>query len=245
MTKVMDTMLEYLWLADLGTLCIFAALAIKLRQNSSSLMTQAFVVLISGTIIKYQILVNSFVSPETNQTIFTFWVVGLALFDCFIAFAFYMIYQRYKEGIKPALRTAYVLVALILILVIAYTQYVPLFSGSGALYYKLWIITAFYIGGAFIDSFIIYVIYKLHQCNNKTHSLIARMYILAFSVTAIMQILRFNEKYILESNSYKVVYQLGLASINISTSVITLLIACLAIYQFFSNKKRKGLLWNI
>lgn len=245
MTEIIDTLLKYLWVVDFTTLCVFMALALKRRQNNSSLITQAFVVIISGTIIKYQALVNSFVSSETSQFVLTLWVVGFLLIDCVIVFIFYKLYQWLKKSIKPALRMSYILIAAVLILIIAYTQYASLFFGSEGPSYKLWVITAYYIGIALLDSFAIYVIFKLHDLNNKMHSLIARMYILAFSVAAIMQMLRFNEKYIWESNSFESAYQLGLASINISASTIALLIACLAIYQFYSQKEREGLLWKI
>jgi hypothetical protein len=244
MIAVLDTLNEYIWISDFTALCVFALLALRLGQNLSTLMTLALVVLLSGTIIKYEALVNGFVSPATDATTLMLWSTVFALVDCAMAYVLYKHYRTVKIRYKTKAGALFAVTAMAFLTYTVYLQYGPMLFDFAGPSYKVWVIVAFYFGGSLIDGLAIYTIHKFHIVTNKTHSVLARTYTLAFFVTANMQMLRFAEKYFWESNGLEYVYQMGLASVNVCTSVVTIIITCLAVFQFYNKQPRKGVLWN-
>ncbi|NQZ11548.1 MAG: hypothetical protein HRT35_30730 [Algicola sp.] len=111
--------------------------------------------------------------------------------------------------------------------------------------YKTWGRVAYYLGIAAIDGFVIYLIHQSHRFAKLRLSLIARMYLVAFYVAALLQTIRFLERYTWDTNYLAAVYRWGLMSVNVSTSTVVLVLICLAVYNQFANKKREGTFWNI
>jgi hypothetical protein len=245
MTEILDTLLEYLWVGDFFTLCIFALLALKLRQNSSSLITQTLVVLISGILIKYKVLVNSFIGPNTSQSIFMLWCIGFAVFDCVVAFILFKGYQFIRNRSSATVSVFFVILATVFMITLVTFQYGPLFFGIDGPSYKVWVLLAFDLGIAAFEGFVIYTIRQAHLVSKKPYSLIARMYLLAFFVAINIHIATFIELYFWETHHLAGVYQWGLASINISTTTVAFVITLLAIFQYFSKKNREGILWQL
>lgn len=246
MLELFDTLNKYLWISDFAVLCIFAVVAFKLRQNSSTLMTLAIVAILSGVIIKYGKLVNSFQDPVTEQWVFLLWCAGFALFDCVITYVLFRHYQSFKSRYKSMSKALFIILAAAFLVYTIYLQYGPLLFDIKGPSYKVWRLTAFYLGVALLDGLVIYVIHQVHRITDKKRSLIARTYILAFFVAANLQVFSFIELYYWQTNNLANIYQWGLASINICTSMAAIFVACLAVYQYYnhSEQPRKGILWK-
>ncbi len=246
MIEIINILVKYLWITDFITLSIFAGIAFRKKENSSSFMTQGFiVVIISGVIIKYQELVNSFIDPSTNDNVANLWLGGFAFYDAVIIFILVAFYKSYVVNHQKVMKLAFTGLASLLMLNFIAVQYMPFLFDVEAVPYKLWIIMAFFFGVALFDGFAVFAIYKLHVFFNLPHGLIARMYILAFSVAALIQITGFCAKYFWHSKAFDYPYQIILASINIGTSFIAMLVAFLAVYQLVNNKNREGWVWKI
>lgn len=245
MFALMETLNDYIWITDFIVLCIFSAFAFKQSKNNSSLLTQAFVVIISGIIIKYRDLVNGFTDPLSSQAVLNLWLGGFAFYDAVIILALVAFYKSFVSKHQKALRMAYIGLTSLLMLNFIVAQYAPFLFDVEGVSYKLWVIMAFFFGIALLDGLAVYAIYKLHRFFNLTHCLIARMYMLAFAVAALFQIAGFCAKYFWHSKSFEPTYQVILASINICTSFVALLIAFLAAYQLMCKKNREGVLWRI
>lgn len=245
MLALMVTLNEYLWVSDFVILCIFSTIAFKRKNISSSLLTQAAVVIISGTIIQYQDLVNGFIAPTASSTALNLWLFGFAIYDSVIILSLLVFYKLLIKQYKLALRLGYIGMSALVVLNLIYSQYAPFVFGAEFEAYKLWIIVAFFFGVALFDGFAVFALYKLHSLFKLTHCLIARMYMLAFAVASIIQLAGFCAKYFWHSKDFEAIYQFSLASINISTSFVTLLIAVLAVYHFYTNKNKEGLVWRI
>ena len=245
MTELLDILNKYIWMSDFITLLVFAALALHQRQNSSSLMTQGLVVLMSGIIIRYTALVNSFVSPDTSQSVFILWCIGFAVFDCVVAFIFFKGFQYVRNRCNSAITASFVILAAIFMISLLTFQYGPLLFGIDGPSYKLWTLIAFDLGIAAFEVFVIYAIRQAHLVSKKPYSLIARMYILAFFVSINIHIFTFLELYFWETHNLASVYKWGFASINISTTTVAFVITLLAIFHHFSKKNREGMLWQL
>jgi hypothetical protein len=243
MFEILDEINGYLWISDFVAMCVFGILALKLR-NSSSFITMGVVVLISGVIIRYESLINSFVDPATSNTILVFWCAGFALFDCLMAYVLYKHYQTFKGRFPSKSPVMFAIPATVFVIANVYMQLGPLFFDVSGPSYKIWIIAAFYLGGALLDGGAIYTIYQLHNKNNKRPRLIARTYALAYFVAANLNVISFLELYLLETNRFANIYQWGFLSINTCTTLIVWCVACLAIFQYYNKQTRQGVLWK-
>jgi hypothetical protein len=245
MIELFGTLNEYLWISDFAVMCVFALVAFKFRQNSSTLITLAIAAILSGVIIKYGDLVNSFKDPASAQSIFLFWCIGFGLIDCVMTYVLYRHYKTFKSRYKTVSKFIFIIPATAFLAYTVYLQYGPLLFDIKGPSYKVWRLAAFYLGVALLDGLVIYVIHQAHQLSNKPRSFIARTYILAFFVAANLQIISFIELYFWQTNKLANVYQWSLASINICTTLVAMVIACLAIYQHYNNKQpREGILWK-
>lgn len=246
MLELFDTLNEYIWISDFAVLCVFAFVAFKLRQNSSTLMTLAITTIMSGVIIKYGKLINSFKDPATEQWIFWLWCVGFVLFDLLMVFVLYRHYQSFKTRYKSMSKAVFFIPAVAFLMYTIYLQYGPLLFDIKGPSYKVWRLGAFYLGVALLDGLVIYVINQAHLVTNKPTSLVARTYILAFFVVACLQVISFIELYFWQTNDLAVAYQWGVASVNISTTMVAMFIACLAAYQYCKRggQPRIGVLWK-
>lgn len=234
----------YIWIADLLILGLLGAVTIKQKQLSSSLTTQALIVIVSGAKIQCQSLINEFVSPHASQMSYMFWLIGFCIFTISLLFGLYCLDKDILTRKLKNYRVVIILASAVLIGNIVYLQYLTLTFEAQTINYKIWIISAFYLGISLIDGLAIYAIYKLHQMMQTPHLLLARMYILAFSVTATLQVLRFNQKLIFESNLYQDAYQMAFAGINIGTTIVAIVVALLALYQTFVQGEKGKLSWK-
>lgn len=232
-----------IWVGDLLTLFAFAIVAIKLRQSSSSLATQTIIVISSGIILKHHMLANSIASPFGDETNHALWILSFGILNLLLILGLVTTYRLEPPLLRQSRRPTVLFLSLLLCCIV-YLQYSTLSNQEQGINYKVWIISFFYLGGALIDGLAIYAIYKLHQMMQTPHLLLARMYILAFSVTATLQVLRFNQKLIFESNLYQDAYQMAFAGINIGTTIVAIVVALLALYQTFVQGEKGKLSWK-
>jgi hypothetical protein len=246
MTELLDTLVEYLWIIDFFIFCLLGILVYQQRQLNSSFMTQSAIVIISGTITKYEGLILSFVNPASGQNAFALWCFGFVLFDCAVVFVLYRFYGTVKKRIDSAKQTfAYALISGGFVIGNIYGQYSTLYLGDKGMSYKLWILIAFHLGACLFYSLAIFAVMKAHKLANKHHTLIARTYILAFSVAALIQVSMLNELYFFETEYLDGVYRWGLASINVGTTGVAMVVACLGVWQYLRKSERQGWLWTL
>lgn len=244
MAQLLDILNKYIWIGDFAVLCVFVILALKLQQNNSNVMTMGVIVLISGIIMNYQPLVKSIVSPDTSQTIFILWCFGFAAFQCLLAFMLFKGYQWFKRR-SNLTANVFAVVATLFMTAVVTVQFGPLLFSIDGSSYKLWRLFAFDFGTTGLLALAMYAIWQIHQLNQKTYGFIARMYLLAFFVIANIHMATFTELYLSETDYLAGVYHWGLMGIHIGTSLVTMLIAGLAIFQNFSKKKREGGIWGL
>lgn len=245
MTALLISLAKYLWVIDFTLLCVFAVLTSKKRQISSSFMTLALIVMTSGIIVRYEPVVKSFVSPETSHYIFVLWTIGFVCFDSILIYFLFQFDKIIRLRNRPIERIFFIVLATLFMASIVDSQFNVLLFNTTGTSYKVWLITAYFLGPATIYGIAIYAIHQAHLAYKKSYSLIARMYLLALVVELHLQIMMFIELYAWETKRLEVIYKWGLLSITISTTIVIMIVACLAIIQFNSKKQREGLLWNL
>jgi hypothetical protein len=245
MIELFDIFNEHIWIVDFALLCVFAALALKLQHYRSNAMTMVLVVLFSGVVINYQLLVNTFASPDTSVAIFSLWCAGFAVFECVTAFVLFKSYQLFKRRNSNLNARVYAVIATTFMIGIFTLQFGPLLFGLDGPSYKLWVLFSFDMGSAGLCTLAIYSIAQVHLLSHISYGFIAKMYLLAFFITALLHIVVFTELFLWETNHLQETFHWALAGINSGTTSVTAFIACLAIFKSLSNKKREGGLWDL
>lgn len=246
MLALIDSLNKYLWLADFLTFCVIGAFTIVNRKNTSSLITIGAVVLMTGIIIQYKEMANAFASPQADSFTFMWWCIGFLLLDLLIVFLVAWHARILKKNHKAFKAIVVLIGGLGLLGMMIYAQYGVLTLSNDALNWKAWRLAAYYLGYAGFAVLTIFVLRKLHELSNEKIGLLAKTYSFAFLMAALIHIVRFFEEYILHGHDIlSGIYKWGMASINISTSAVGLLIAALAIYQYLANTNHKGALWEL
>lgn len=245
MLEILDSIIEYVWVADFAALCLFAALGLRQKTISSSLLTQAVVVCLTGVIIQFQATVNTFVAPEGSDTVFWLWCAGFVIFDCLAALITIKTFHQLKDAAKPVPLKFLQFVILVFLLSFVYLQYQTLWGEQALPSYKIWKLACFYIGLVFFNALVIFAIRKAHDICGKQQRLLARTCTLAFFAAANLQLVMFLEVYLFETKNFTPIYDWGFASINMCTSGVALIIATLSSYQYLRKTAYKGPLWQL
>lgn len=245
MLEILDSIIEYVWVADFATLCLFATLGLRQKTITSSLLTQAVVVCLTGVIIQFQATLNAFVAPEASDTVFWLWCAGFIIFDCLAALIAIKTLHQLKDAAKPVPLKFLQFVISVFLLSLVYLQYQTLWGEQALPSYKIWKLACFYIGLVFFNALVIFAIRKAHDICGKQQRILARTCTLAFFAAANLQLIRFLEMLIMETKSFSIFYYWGFASINICTSGLALIIATLSSYQYLRKTAYKGPLWQL
>ena len=237
---------EYLWVADFTFLCILLAIAKSHREISSSALTLVMTVLMSGILVQYASFAIGITPPDGSVANLIIWSLGFLIMNCFMAFVFYKQYQWLNQRqSKPVLLRLFIGFGIAVLACSFYIQIGQLWFDVTGPSYKTWGRVAYYLGIAALDGLVIYFIHQSHLFAKLRYSLIARMYLMAFYVAALLQTIRFLERYTWDTHYLAALYRWGLLSVNLTTSSVVLVLICLAVYNQFTEKKREGKLWNI
>jgi hypothetical protein len=236
---------EYLWFLDFAILCVFIDIAKKNKIYSSSLRTMTVVVLLSGVITQYRHFIFAIKEPEVSQVILNLWLFAFVIVDITFIYLIRRQYQTHIFKFSNLMKGLYIIAAVILIAIVVKLQFGPyIFDIKGATH-KTWVRIAHYIGFSIIECCAIYAIHHIHSISKLKYSFIAKMYLLALFIYVNLNVFRFLERTIWDTNYLAAIYRWGLVSINFSTTAVTLLIACLAIYNQNKDNNREGILWNM
>jgi hypothetical protein len=104
---------------------------------------------------------------------------------------------------------------------------------------------AWYMGFASLDAMIIFAIYKVHVVFKKTYSMITKIILFSFFVKGLLHLTRLTERQFFTTDVLKPIYSWGIVSINVTTTIMILTVALVAVQQHYSGKKLKGKLWQI
>jgi hypothetical protein len=246
MSELLFAINKYVWIADFTFLCILLAIAKSHKEISSSALTLIVTVLMSGVLIQYHTFALAISPPVGNGTDLMFWLFGFLIMDCFMMFVFYKQYQWLKQRYgKPVLSRLFIGFGVAVLACALYMQIGQLWFDVIGPSYKTWGRVAYYLGIAALDGLVIYLIHQSHLFAKLRYSLIARMYLMAFYIAALLQTIRFLERYTWDTNYLAALYRWGLMSVNLTTSSVVLVLTCLAVFNQFADKKREGALWNI
>lgn len=246
MTEFVDIALNYLWLCDFITLMLFALITFIYKVNSSSVITQLLVVAASGVILKYSGWVGTFVGPDKEQSVLTYWYIGFALVDSLILGIVYWHYRQLSGQTSNIVSRGFALGGLVLLSYLVYKQLsLLMFNQTDEKAFLQWLQTAYYIGNSALAILISFVILKVHEFNKLKRTLIANMYLLAYFVGTIIYIAQYLELVLWQTNHIIGLYTWGMAGVNIGTSGVALTIASLAIYKHVSKRELKGAVWEL
>ena len=124
----------------------------------------------------------------------------------------------------------------------SYTPTLYLLDAPLLFSYKLF---AWYIGFALLNGLAILTIWYLHRCFKLRYGMIARMALLQYFVLAQLQLLRYGERLLWQTDYLKPIYQAGIASINIGTALVALGFAVLALHHELNTNHHKGVKWTL
>jgi hypothetical protein len=103
-----------------------------------------------------------------------------------------------------------------------------------------------YMGFVSFDTLGIYVIYKIHKIFNINYQFIARMIMLQLFVLGQLQLLRYTERLIFDSDYLMALYKSGVIGINITTALVALIFALVVSYSKYRvNRGKQGVKWII
>jgi hypothetical protein len=102
-----------------------------------------------------------------------------------------------------------------------------------------------YLGFAAMHILAMKVIYKLHQAFAINYQLLAKICVSALFILSMLQLSRFVERFYFASDYLKSLYQIGIISINIVTTLMIVTIAVMACYHRLHNKEVKRAIWTL
>jgi hypothetical protein len=203
------------------------------------------VVLLAGVLTQYRHFIFSIKEPEASQLVLNLWLISFVIVDIALVYFMSKQYQSFKLNCSQLLKGFYISFMVMFMVILLKLQFAPYIFGTEGASHKTWVRIAHYIGFSVIECLAIYAIHQIHRVSKLQYSFIARMYLLTFFVYVNLNVFRFLERTLWDTNYLAGFYRWGFVSINFSTTAVTLLIACLAIYNHNKNNNREGTLWNI
>jgi hypothetical protein len=124
-------------------------------------------------------------------------------------------------------------------------QYAPFLLSIKEPEWKTLVRVSWYLGFVVLDGLIIFTGYKIHSVFKINYSFAAKMMMLSFFVKAMLHLTRLTERYFWDTDYLKPLYKWGIVSINITTTIMVLSIASVAIFYHYSGKSIKSEIWKI
>jgi hypothetical protein len=142
--------------------------------------------------------------------------------------------------IKEAkLSSTFIALAVVVLIDGIMLNYIEMLKGIKGPEYLDFVIFAWNIGFAAIDCLVIVCIHKLHRVSKTPYCLVTKVIILEYFTYGVMQVVRYIERSVFDTNYLKGMYQSGILAINLATTAMVVIFALIICYFKYQQSKGK------
>lgn len=117
---------------------------------------------------------------------------------------------------------------------------------DGNTFYHWWGLFGWYVGFMVWNIIAMFAIWKIHAWYERKFSVPTFAYLCAYFCLTLLQGVRYGDRLLVDSETVKVIYKTGVLSVNIGTTLVSLVVVVGVTASYILNQKGyKGLSWSL
>ena len=248
MENVLVYLYQQLWLLNFLALAALFMLALKQRQSNSTVSTVAIVMLMGGIILQYEDLVLGLPSPHEGRATLWLWAGVYVLLDAVIVLGLWHLMRPWRHN-SVRRRTKGLCIAMICAVgaLIVDNQVRSLLFDDTQEAYRYWWRMLYFLGAVAIYCGSVFAIHQAHKIQRFRYQFVAKLYLLAYLWVALLQIARFLERSLWQTDVLGGVYAWGMVAVNVITTSAVMAITLLACHKAIRRPEqmKEAGQWNL